>query len=457
MRATLRGLLDPAVNPQGTLHGATILVVGGGAGADLPHWRALRGARLVVWEPQPNFADALRRNLNTHEGESVVIAAVAPVAGEITLRVLNNPRESGLQPPTRLLEYQPRLSYVCDLTVPAQTLTQAVEPLQLAHDMPHLLVLDAPGQAGAILQSDTLALQSFTWLALRVGSQSLYEEDIPGDEVCDLLQRAGFELVADDLDVLPPHREMLWRRSLLKVQVLQLQRQHGAAVADLAEARAELLLEKAQVVQVSDAMAQAKAEADKTANERQAHIDALARDKAQLSQARDAQTKLAAERQAQLESLTRDKAAAEKAAAERVAQIEQLNQAKAAVDKTAADRAAQVQQLTQARDEQAKLAGEQTELAAERQAQLESLKASSDALQSQLASARAETAAARTDATAAQANVTRVEQGSRSRIAELEDEIAQLRLRQRLLEEEMIKAEGQIELIKDVLLREPSL
>jgi chromosome segregation ATPase len=80
------------------------------------------------------------------------------------------------------------------------------------------------------------------------------------------------------------------------------------------------------------------------------------------------------------------------------------------------------------------------------------LKASSAALQSQLASAKAETVAAKADAAAAQANVTRAEQGGRSRIAELEDEIAQLRLRQRLLDEEMIKAEGQIDLIKDVLL-----
>jgi|GEM_PF-1501728 len=575
MRATLRGLLDPAVNPQGTLHGATILVVGGGAGADLPHWRALRGARLVVWEPQPNFADALRRNLNTHEGESVVIAAVAPVAGEITLRVLNNPRESGIQPPTRLLDYQPRLSWVCDLTVPAQTLTQAVEPLQLAHDMPHLLVLDAPGQAGAILQSGTAALQNFTWLALRVGSQALYEEDVHGDEVCDLLQHAGFDLVADDLDVLPPHREMLWRRNSLKLEVLQWQRQHDAAVAELAEVRAELLLKNTEVVQLStqatallqenqqcqselqittsahqvsedarqaavdlaaaregklnsaqaalavhqaeltqqaaelarwralteqqqhqiDAMVQAQAAAEHSAAERLAQIDALGEDKAQLTAARDEQIALAAEQHVQIEQLTTAKAAAEHSAAERAQHIEALLQAQAAAEQTVAERQVQIDSLSRDKAQLTRARDEQTKLATDRQAQVESLTKARAAAE-QIAAERAKqidvlqqakaAADRNVEAQATQAELLATEKAqlltNREALAKdkadlerqlqaqtkatleltqllkvTETDNGDLMKRQHLLSEELLRAEVQIELIKDLLLREPGL
>jgi hypothetical protein len=102
--------------------------------------------------------------------------------------------------------------------VPAQALAQAVAPLQLTDDAPHLLVLDAPGQAGAILQAGVPALQRFEWLVLRVGAEALYEGDVPCDAVADLLQRAGFDLLADDADALPPHREQLWRRNLPRVQ-----------------------------------------------------------------------------------------------------------------------------------------------------------------------------------------------------------------------------------------------
>jgi biotin carboxyl carrier protein len=61
------------------------LVLGGGAGTDLPHWRALQPQRLVVWEPQPELVDALQRKLHARAGETVVCAAVAPAdTGRLT-------------------------------------------------------------------------------------------------------------------------------------------------------------------------------------------------------------------------------------------------------------------------------------------------------------------------------------------------------------------------------------
>jgi hypothetical protein len=51
-------------------------------------------------------------------------------------------------------------------------------------------------------------------------------------------------------------------------------------------------------------------------------------------------------------------------------------------------------------------------------------------------------------------NLTTLLQESRSRVAQLECQWADLDSRHRLLNEEITKAEGQIDLIKDVLLRE---
>ncbi|MEI6334674.1 MAG: hypothetical protein WCS87_08960, partial [Methylococcaceae bacterium] len=100
-----------------------------------------------------------------------------------------------------------------------------------------------------------------------------------------------------------------------------------------------------------------------------------------------------------------------KLAAERQAQNQQLTLAKDEQAKLAAERQAQNQQLTLAKDEQAKLA-------TERQRQLEEMQ---------------------------------------KRIQQLEGQNAEFALRQSLLQEEIVRAEAQIDLIKDVLLREPGL
>ena len=328
MKASVRSLLDPAINPQGPLLGATVLVVGGGAGADLPHWRALQAQRLVVYEPQPALADELQRKLRADAGETLVCAAVAPTECQLTLQVLNNPRESAPALPTGLLAHQPRLQRQSTLVVQAHALVHAVELLQLPDAAPHLLVLDAPGQAGAILQASISALQRFAWLVLRTGTEALYEGDLPCAELTELLQRAGFDLVADDADALPPHRELLWHRSLPRVQALLTQQQLEAALADLAQARTEAQAQAQQMAQLSAQLAELLDDQRRRQNDLQ---QAAIANKA-LDKAREAALGLAAERQDQL------------SAAQDALQARQAELAQRAADHTALEAAAEQQQ-----------------------------------------------------------------------------------------------------------------
>ena len=105
--------------------------------------------------------------------------------------------------------------------------------------------------------------------------------------------------------------------------------------------------------------------------------------------------------------------------------------------------------LTAARDEQ-------TKLAAERGQQIEALNAEKAAL----AKDKAALTAARDEQTKlAQARQTEIDtlksrlQEQQKRVTELESQIAERDQRQSLMDEELHKAEGQIELIKDLLLR----
>jgi FkbM family methyltransferase len=154
------------------------------------------------------------------------------------------------------------------------------------------------------------------------------------------------------------------------------------------------------------------------AAERQKQVDQLskARDEQknlleQAAKARDEQARLAAERLAQLDQAT-------KAAAEHKQQLDLASKARNEQARLAAELQKQVDQLSKARDEQKKLAHvKQLEI---------------DKLATLL-------------------------QETQSRIVQLDSQLAEKNVRERLLNEEMTKAENQLELLKDILLREAGI
>jgi len=202
-----------------------------------------------------------------------------------------------------------------------------------------------------------------------------------------------------------------------------------------------------------DALLKANADLTELSAERQGQIQ-------QLAQTRDEQAKLAVDRGTQLEGLKKEKAkleaerdATEKLVEQRQVEIEALRKAKDEHAKLAAERQAQLQQMTQARDEQAALA-------TKRQAGLDALHKEKEELEAD----RNAKATLATDckglvesrnAELKKANSLLNEKASR--IADLEAQLADFEFRQSLLNQEMIKTEAQIGLIKDVLLREPGI
>ena len=122
--------------------------------------------------------------------------------------------------------------------------------------------------------------------------------------------------------------------------------------------------------------------------------------------------------QAQLAQLTQSHAEMAQQLAERQVQIEQLTVARDAQGRLATERLTLVDQATKARDEQTKLA----------------------------ADSRTETA-----------RLNKLGQERAERITQLEAKLADMEQRQAYLNQEAIKAEAQIDLIKDVLLRDPGL
>jgi len=447
----------------------TVLVIGAGNGSALANWRELGSARLVLAEAHPRQAEELARRIRSDLGEELLAVAITPAdQPTATLQALNNPAYSSLQPPRGLLDCYPNLRTEAPLQTPATSLTSLLEQQALEASGDHLLLLSAPGQAFELLHSAPHdLLQAFRWLQVNTNSEPLYENEREPAALAALLGNAGFDLAAEDPDALYPQASLLFERNPNAVQTLRLEREVATLRNRLTETTQQAATREAELQTQLSEQSAALVEQTRLATERQAQLDqlskekaeltaardALAKDKTALTQARDEQTKLAAERQAQLDQLTKEKAELTSArdalakdktaltqardeqaklATDRQAQLDQLSKDKtevtAARDALAKDKTA----LTQARDEQAKLV-------TERQTQLDKITAERDQVQKSLNENK------------------KALEGAKLQIQQLEEEASESLHRQQLLHEELIKAEAQIELIKDLLLREPGL
>jgi hypothetical protein len=210
----------------------------------------------------------------------------------------------------------------------------------------------------------------------------------------------------------------------------------GKEKAKIAAERGAKVKEIEQLIQTSDALSaekdnlqQQRNKLAKLADERQAKLDTITAE-------RDQENKVAADLCRQLEALGKEKV---KIAAERDAKVKEIEQLIQTSDALSAEK----DSLQQQRDEQAKLVGE-------RQAKLEAIitehdqqKQQNNELQQQIEYSNNEKIALLAE--------------KEIRINDLEAELNKTHHRQKLLDDEMLKAEAQIDLIKDVLLREPGL
>ncbi|QFG28870.1 hypothetical protein F6476_06445 [Pseudomonas umsongensis] len=371
------------------------LIVGAGNGSQLPDWRQLGCRHLLLAEAHPSQAEELGRRLRQEQGELLLALAVTadeqPMA---TLQPLNNLAYSSLNTAIDLFAHYPNLRSGEALQVPARSLGQLLAEQDLDEQQPHLLLIAAPGQAMQLLQGTPAAvLQAFTWLLIECSSEPLYQGDAGASEISTWLQGLGYDLVSDDPDAIYPQSQLLFKRNPSAVERLRLSRE----VAELRSQQVHAAQSsQKQIAALQQQLQQCDAtlvEHTRLANERQAQIDALAKEHAELTAAHDAlgkdkialgvardeQAKLASERQTKIDALSKEKsdlAAAgdalandkteltktrdeqAKLASERQAQIDTLGKEKADLA-TARDAVAKEKtELTKARDEQVKLASE---------------------------------------------------------------------------------------------------
>lgn len=390
-------LLSQLAPPTGVL----LVGAGNGVGPWVQLLQTLAVPSVTLVEADDTQFEHLQRSVLQRDGWRLRKQVVGPRTDTVTYHQASNAAESGLLEPESLRSLWPNLKTTHKQTRQAITLAD----LQDDADTPaNWLLLDCL-PALPILQGAAQQLAAFDVISLRV---LLAEDAVPGsaagaDEVQATLQDQGFRCLALEVSRHPGVGHALFVRDTAK-QAQQREEQ-------LAENLAALQAQNISLTQEISKLIAEITELTKARDQLSTQLAAETKSKADVQTQRDLESKAKSEAIAQRDAEAKAKA---EAIAQRDAEAKAKTEALAERDALAKEKTA----LTAARDEQAKLA-------AERQAAL---------------------------ATQQNDFTTKLQ-----RMQQLEADKLELAARHNLLQEELIKAEAQIDLIKDLLVRQPGL
>ncbi|MES3709731.1 hypothetical protein QC590_16010 [Pseudomonas putida] len=489
----------------------TSLIVGAGTGSLLGDWRQLGSRKLLLAEAHPRLAEELGRRLRHDQGEHLLAVAVTgdeqPVA---TLQALNNLAYSSLNQAVDLFSYYPNLRRDEALQVPARSLEAIVAEQGLDGRQPHALLIAAPGQALQLLQATpAAALHTFSWVIIECSSEPLYQDDASDSEIIAWMDGIGFELVTDNPDAIFPQSQLLFERNATRLaqhrlhsEVAQLRSQSSFAEQNsqqqLQDLERQLQQRDAALLELTGLANEQKQALDELASENirlSSACETLEAQHAELHQALQDQTGQANAWQVQndaignerdqlasaCEALGQQHAALATAYDQQASQIAELQAELAALSSSNTELTSLNAALENQRAELAGACEAQTRRANESQARANALSTAADELATER-DALAKENARLTESCSAQtrsageykAHLDKVSEqrdqlqkalaehkdtfeANQGYVHTLEREAVEYQHRQRLLEEELVKSEAQLELIKDLLLREPGL
>lgn len=171
-----------------------ILVIGAGQGRDLPALVRHSGARLVLVEPQPNWAVFLRRQTVVSPQAEVLECALDEQTGSATLKVFNFPELSSLRPDESLASLLPGAHKTSELVVETLTLGDLAQQLEVAAGENNWLIIDAPDVENAVLDAlaDEELGRRFDHLVMRTSRRVRVGEQSGLDALLDAFIALGF-------------------------------------------------------------------------------------------------------------------------------------------------------------------------------------------------------------------------------------------------------------------------
>lgn len=316
-------VLEQIIQQSGTTPGLT-MVVGAGNGSNLSLLRQLESPRLVLIEAHPRQAEQLMRRARSEQGEEVrQFAVTASSCGNGVLHALNNLNYSSLKLPQALLEHFPNIRITEQLDVSTCTLEDAISGLAPVAQERNLLILNAPGQALDLLRNTPAsAIQIFAWLIVHLEVEPLYGPDNADGDIVAQLQELGFEPAGEDLEAIYPQATLLFARNENRIQIHHFEAKIRQLNDELAFVRERAAEESASALIRIEEISKARDTQDQLTSKFQLQFDAqkleistiilaqetIGHKNYELTAALHEQTKISEELQIQVNTLTSENA-----------------------------------------------------------------------------------------------------------------------------------------------------
>ena len=434
--------------PQAVIH------IGAGIGNGEMHlWRQWQVPAALILDADEARLDWATKAAEENPAWQIRCAVLAQTDGEVDYYHASNPAEDGLIPSEKLAVLWPNLRTSKQTRCQAQRLDNLLseESLVALRESASVWVLINCLSALSILQGAGNELDRWSVLWLRVQLNPLIEDQTVGTlkDIEDFLEPHGYRCIYIAEGNHPAIGEAMFVRdwhAVMASRITQFSNENATITLEkltLAERRDALEAEIATVTLARDEQAGVVVEL-------QSRIDVL-------MQERDTQATLANDRQAQIEALIHANALLDQeksmlAERRNVLEIEvaTVTQARDEQAELAADRQSRIDLLTQERDSHAILANDrqvQNELLIQANITLNQEKSALNQVRNEMTNC----------VTQYKVEIDQLQsqlQQKEALIAKSQSDFAENDARQRLLNDEMIKAEAQIDLIKDVLLRE---
>jgi FkbM family methyltransferase len=257
----------------------TIVHVGAGSGAVVADYATLAPRRVVLIEGDPDNAADLRTAARNCAWAEVVECIVAAEAGEALWHRFDLPRFNGLRVPARLGAHYPRLRELGTATVATTALASLAALNEPARkDAADVLVLDLPGQEGALLAAvPSGLLHRFPWIVVRACAIDDDTEDAAGERIADALKPHCFRPARSRVDA-----DAAWPLLLFQLDTARLRNERlRAKVSTLEEQAKQQQRELRQFAAERDLLAEASV---KDKGRLRAERDELAERTRQLAQ-----------------------------------------------------------------------------------------------------------------------------------------------------------------------------
>ena len=205
----------------------TILHIGAGQGEELPAYLASDAQRILLVEPNPTLAEALRCQAEQDARVQVLELAVTNDESLNQLNEYNLPEAASLYRPTGLRNLYPGLRITAQHRVNTQTPEQLLAQCPLKGER-NLLVIQTPGAELAIIKALARAqkLEAISHILLTNPSDVFYEGAARADDTLDELKRLGYSIqLFSDLNSDWPQWALMCDPLARKAQALEREKQ----------------------------------------------------------------------------------------------------------------------------------------------------------------------------------------------------------------------------------------